>query len=73
MGPTTTNSALTPRLTVGFAQTGGMGGWVPVTPQDAIQLMVGGGFNQPVDIEFWSQASNASVTYDLTVEFGEGI
>jgi hypothetical protein len=67
----TTNSTLTPRLTVGFAQTGGMGGWIPLTPQDGIQLVIGH-FN-PVDVNFANQASNASVTYDQTIEFTEGV
>jgi hypothetical protein len=70
-GPLIFNSTLTPRLTVGFAQTGGMGGWVPITPQDGIQATVGR-FN-PSDINFLSQASNASVTYDQTIEMTEGI
>jgi hypothetical protein len=67
----TANSSNTSRLTVGFAQTGGMGGWIPITPQDGIQLTIGRA--TPVDVSFWSQASNASVTYDQTVEFTEGV
>jgi hypothetical protein len=67
----TAGATLTIRMSVGFAQTGGMGGWIPITPQDAIQLMPNA--TNPVDVEFTTLASSASVTADMTVEFGEGI
>lgn len=67
----TAGNTLTVRMTVGFAQTGGMGGWVPVTPQDSIQMMPNAA--NPIDIEFTALASAASVTADMTIEFGEGI
>jgi hypothetical protein len=62
---------LTTRVTVGFAQTGGMGGWVATEPTNKIQMMPNA--TNPVDVEFTSLASSASVTFDQTVEFGEGI
>ena len=67
----TAGTTLFQRLTVGFAQTGGMGGWVPIVPQDAPQMMANA--TNPVDMEITSDASTASVTFDLTLDFGEGI
>jgi hypothetical protein len=70
------NTAITPggtlvqRLSIGFAQTGGMGGWVPVEPSDSIQMMANGA--NPIDLEFVSVANAAAVTFDMTVEFSEG-
>ena len=64
-------SSLTVRMTVGFAQTGGMGGWIPITPQDGIQMMPNAA--NPADIEFTVLATSASVTGDMTVELSEGI
>jgi hypothetical protein len=66
----TAGTTLTPRLTIGFAQTGGMGGWVPVEAPDAIVLMANA--TSPVDVEFTSIAASASVTFDATIEFSEG-
>lgn len=59
------------RLTVGFAQTGGMGGYVPIVPGAAIQMMANGA--NPVDVEVTSNMASSSVTFDLTVDIGEGI
>lgn len=67
----TAGTVLQTRMTVGFAQTGGMGGWIPITPQDAIQLMPNA--TNPVDVELTNLASSASVTADMTLEIGEGI
>lgn len=67
----TPGGTLTQRITVGFAQTGGMGGYVPITPQDAIQMQPNA--TNPVDTEFTALASAASVTGDLTVEIAEGV
>jgi hypothetical protein len=67
----TAGATLTVRMTVGFAQTGGMGGWIPITPQDGIQMMPNA--TNPVDLEFTALASSASVTADMTVEFTEGV
>jgi hypothetical protein len=59
------------RFAVGVAQTGGQGGYVPVTPQDAIQLMPNS--TNPVDIEVTSIANGTSIPIDVTVEFTEGV
>lgn len=66
----TAGTTLVPRLTIGFAQTGGMGGWVPVEAADAIVLMPNA--TNPVDVEMTSLAASASVTFDATIEFSEG-
>jgi len=67
----TPGATLVQRLTIGFAQTGGMGGYVPITPQDAIQMMPNA--TNPVDVEFTSNCATASVPFNLTVEIGEGV
>lgn len=66
----TPGTTLTNRLTIGFAQTGGMGGWVPTVPGDAPQMMPNA--LNPVDVEFTSLATSASVPFDATIEFVEG-
>ena len=67
----TAGGTLIVRLSVGFAQTGGMGGYVPIVPGAAIQLMPNA--TNPVDVEITSDMATASVTFDLTVDIGEGI
>jgi hypothetical protein len=67
----TPGATLTTRMTVGFAQTGGMGGWVGTEQGAKIQMMPNA--TNPVDAEFTSIASASSVTADLSLEFGEGI
>lgn len=67
----TPGATLIVRVSVGFAQTGGMGGWVATEPTAKIQMMPNA--TNPVDVEFTSLASSTSVTADLTVEFGEGL
>jgi hypothetical protein len=67
----TPGAALVQRLTVGFAQTGGMGGYVPIVPGDAIQMQPNS--TNPVDVEITAVASSSSVTADMTVDIGEGI
>lgn len=67
----TTGGTYLVRATVGFAQTGGMGGWVATEPQAKIQMMPN--TISPVDVSFYTVCNAASVTGDLTVEFGEGI
>jgi hypothetical protein len=66
----TNGATLTPRVSIGFAQTGGMGGWVATEPGAKIAMMPNG--TNPVDVEITSVASSASVTADLTLEFCEG-
>jgi hypothetical protein len=67
----TVGTTLTNRMSIGFAQTGGMGGWVATEPSAKMQMMPN--LTNPVDMEFQSIATTASVTGDLTVEFSEGI
>ena len=67
----TPGATLTPRVSIGFAQTGGMGGWVATEPTAKLQMMPNA--TNPVDMEFTSLATSASVTAELTVEFGEGV
>jgi hypothetical protein len=67
----TAGTTLVVRVTIGFAQTGGMGGWMANEPTAKIQMAPNGA--NPVDVEITSLATTASVTADLTLEFGEGI
>ena len=67
----TPGGTLLVRGMVGFAQTGGMGGYVPIVPTAAIQMMPNA--TNPVDVEITSLAATASVPFDLQVEIGEGI
>lgn len=67
----TAGTTLLIRDTIGFAQTGGMGGIVPIVPGEAIQMMPNA--TNPVDIEFTADMASNSVTFGLTVHFGEGI
>jgi len=55
----------------GFAATGGQGGLVPLVPGDAVQMLPGAPGN-PVDVEFTSIASQASVTFDMSFDIVEG-
>jgi hypothetical protein len=69
-------SAITPgttlktRMSIGFAQTGGMGGYVPIVPADALQMMANGA--NPIDLEFQSIAVGTSIPFTLSVDFLEG-
>lgn len=67
----TPGGTLVTRLTIGMAQTGGMGGWQALMPQDAFQFQPNSA--SPIDGELTTNASVASVTGDLTVEIGEGL
>jgi hypothetical protein len=70
----TAGGTLNTRLGVGFAQTGGMGGYVPIVPQAAVQLLTGSTLAAGVQDLLWtSLAFSTGVTFDWTVEFGEGI
>jgi hypothetical protein len=70
-------SAITPgltllvRLVAGFAQTGGQGGYVPIVPTAAIQMMPNA--TNPVDVEIDSIAATSSIAIDILLEIGEGI
>jgi hypothetical protein len=48
-----------------------MGGWIPITPQAAIQMMPN--TTNPVSVELTNVATTASVTADMTLEIGEGV
>jgi hypothetical protein len=65
-----TDASLTTRISIGFAQAGGMGAWSPPESSAKVQMMSNA--TNPVDIEFTSIASASSVPFDLTVEFSEG-
>ena len=67
----TIGTTLLNRLSIGFAQTGGMGGYVPIVPTAAIQMMPNS--TNPIDVEVTSDAASNSVTFDLTLDIGEGI
>lgn len=67
----TPGAALTTRVSIGFPQEGGMGGWAPRDSFAKVQMMSNA--TNPVDIEFTSIASTNSVSFDMTVEFSEGI
>jgi hypothetical protein len=66
----TAGAALMTRISIGFAQVGSMGAWSPTDPTAKVQMMANAA--SPVDIEFTSVASAASVPFDMTVEFSEG-
>lgn len=67
----TPGTTLLTRMTVGFAQTGGMGGYVPPQQQAAVQMMPN--TTNPIDVEVTSNMATASVPFDLTLDIGEGI
>jgi hypothetical protein len=67
----TAGTTLAVRLSIGFAQTGGMGGYVPIVPTAAIQMMPNA--TNPVDVEITSDMASNSVTFELTVDVGEGV
>jgi len=66
----TPGTTLIVRMSIGFAATGGMGGYIPIQPSAGIQMLA---VPNPVDLEFTSLASQASVTHDLAIEFQEGV
>jgi hypothetical protein len=67
----TAGATLLVRKTIGFAQTGGMGGYVPIVPTAAVQMMPNA--TNPVDVEVTSDMASNSVTFGLTLDIGEGI
>lgn len=66
----TAGGTLVTRLAIGFAQTGGQGGWVPLEAADSLYMATNAA--NPVDVEFTSLAVGTGVPIDLTVEFSEG-
>lgn len=67
----TIGTTLVVRLAVGFAQTGGMGGYVPPVQQAAVQMMPNA--TNPVDVEITSIAATNTINFDLSVDIGEGV
>lgn len=67
----TAGTTLVIRAIAGFASTGGQGGMVPIVPGDAVKLL-GSSTPNPVDAEWTSICSQASVTFDMAVEALEG-
>jgi hypothetical protein len=67
----TAGGTLVQRISVGFAQTGGMGGYVPTLQNGAVQMMPN--TTNPVDLEITSIASAGAIPFDFTVDIGEGI
>jgi len=67
----TAGTTLTYRVSFGFAQTGGTGGYQPISPQAAIQMQPNA--VNPLDMEFTSNAASTAVPFALTIDMGEGI
>lgn len=57
------------QLSVGVAQTGGMGGWVALEVDHALALLPNGGANGNMEIA--SMANSASVVVEITTEHQE--
>lgn len=70
----TASTGPTGRLSVGFAQTGGMGGYVPLVPTAALQMIANSTVTfQPTDWEFTTIAFSSTVNFDYLIDIGEGI
>lgn len=67
----TAGTTLLIRGMAGFAATGGQGGLVPLVPGDAVKVLPGAPGN-PVDVEWTSICSQASVTFDMSADILEG-
>lgn len=67
----TPGTTLVQRISIGFAQTGGMGGWVATEPTAKVQMMPN--TTNPVDVEVTSIANGATLPIEITMEFGEGV
>lgn len=69
-------TAITPGATpivqqsVGFAQTGGMGGWVALEVDDSYKMYPNAGADGQLEIA--TKANTASVTFDPTINLAEG-
>lgn len=66
----TPGTTLVTREAIGFAQTGGMGGYVPIVPGAALQMMPNA--TNPVDFEITTLAVGTSIPFTLSVDFMEG-
>jgi hypothetical protein len=67
----TAGTTLVQRVSIGFAQTGGTGGWVATEPQAKIQMMPNGA--SPIDVEVTSISNGTTAPIDFFLEIGEGI
>jgi hypothetical protein len=67
----TPGSNLVQRLSIGFAQTGGQGGWQGTEPDNRFKMQPNG--TQPIDLEITSIANGVSIPIEMSVEFGEGV
>jgi hypothetical protein len=67
----TNGTTLTVRYAVGLAQTGGQGGYIPITPFAGCQMMPNS--LNPVDMEITVIANGGSIPLDMTCEIGEGV
>lgn len=67
----TPGTTLVQRVSIGFAQTGGMGGWVATEPTAKVQMMPNGA--SPIDVEVTSIANGTTLPIEITLELGEGI
>lgn len=69
----TAGGTLTVRASVGFAQTGGMGGYMPIVPSASVTMLTGSTLAAGVqDLEFTSIAFSTGVQFDWTVDMAEG-
>jgi hypothetical protein len=59
------------RYAVGLAQTGGQGGYIPITPFAGVQMITG--TTNPVDVEITNLCNGSSIPIDMTLEIGEGV
>jgi hypothetical protein len=66
----TAGTTLTGRISAGFAQTGGSGGWVAPEADAKIKMEPNG--TNPIDFEVTSIAAGTTLPIDVTVEFSEG-
>jgi hypothetical protein len=66
----TAGATLVTHTSIGFAQTGGMGGYVPIVPGAAIQMMPNA--TNPVDLELTSIAVGTSIPFTLSIDVCEG-
>lgn len=55
----------TDRITVGFAQTGGQGGWIAVTPDAALVLFSGGGATGYGEFRDLANAASQQFSYEI--------
>lgn len=67
----TNGTVLLTRYSVGLAQTGGQGGYIPITPFAGVQMMPNS--TNPIDVEVTNLCNGSSIPIDQTLEIGEGV